>query len=392
MRSLPFAFTLALVAACGSVSTIPDGGNNDIDTPAINTCAASNPCDTHATCTDSATGPTCACNAGFTGDGMTCTDINECAASNGGCDMNATCANTVGGRTCTCQPGFLGDGLTCRAVWVQVGALAGVHINPDNFGGLAVGAGSKLFFGPRTNDPTQLTFRSFDVATATFAGPLAMPPETSTDFCACGLTSVFLSNGTNLYLLGNNGDRYDPATNRWVTLAGYTTTFHRGEAAGAFDASNNVLLLIGGRGNEGTAIRMSAMETFGPEAGMLPVGMSFAVAFTPPGNNVTFAAGGDLGQGKALISHATGSGVWTRLTDAPQNLGRPIGMGGFMGELWVARSDGSLFFYNPTTNAWRPQPIQAPVGTAVATMVAGQTYVLAETAAGVVIYRLNAIQ
>ncbi len=77
-------------------------------------CAAgTDGCAADATCTDTAMSYSCACNAGFTGDGFTCADIDECATGNGGCDVNARCTNTPGSRTCACNAGYTGDGLTC---------------------------------------------------------------------------------------------------------------------------------------------------------------------------------------------------------------------------------------------------------------------------------------
>ncbi|TMQ02546.1 MAG: hypothetical protein E6J91_51355 [Deltaproteobacteria bacterium] len=379
MRPSLFALVLGLLVGCGSVS------NRGAD--AANTCEPA--CGAHATCQ----GTSCACDTGFMGDGHTCADVNECTTGNGGCDANATCTNTMGGRTCACQAGFVGDGMTCRAAFVRVAMLPGVRINPDNFGGLAVGVGAKLYFGPRSNDPTQLYMRSYDVGTNAISQPLAFPPGTQTDFCACGLTSVFLSDGTTLYLLGNSGEKYNPATNAWSAVASYTAATARGEAAGTYDAASNLFLLVGGRGNEGSAERMALVgEAFSAEPGSLPVGMSSARAFTPPGAPVTYVAGGDLGMGVALLSHTTGSNGWTRLANAPQNLGRPIGMGSFMGQIWVARNGGTFYFYNPMNDTWAPNSIKAPTGTAVATMVAGQTFVLVDTGSATEIHRLNAIQ
>ncbi|MBL8940529.1 MAG: hypothetical protein JNM69_38645 [Archangium sp.] len=67
----------------------------------------------NATCTNTPGSRTCACNAGYTGTGVTCSDVDECATNNGGCSANATCTNTPGSRTCACNSGYVGDGVTC---------------------------------------------------------------------------------------------------------------------------------------------------------------------------------------------------------------------------------------------------------------------------------------
>ena len=40
-------------------------------------------------------------------------DIDECATDNGGCDADATCFNNDGSFTCACNTGYTGDGITC---------------------------------------------------------------------------------------------------------------------------------------------------------------------------------------------------------------------------------------------------------------------------------------
>jgi hypothetical protein len=78
-------------------------------------------CDPAADCVNSDGSYGCTCREGWmspTGDGKTCSDIDECAPSaahpNGlaNCHPNALCTNTPGSHTCVCKPGFSGDGVT----------------------------------------------------------------------------------------------------------------------------------------------------------------------------------------------------------------------------------------------------------------------------------------
>lgn len=70
----------------------------------------SGPCDDNAACMNTQGAFVCACNEGYSGDGTTCADINECEMNNGGCDALATCINTPGAHTCgACPEGYEGD-------------------------------------------------------------------------------------------------------------------------------------------------------------------------------------------------------------------------------------------------------------------------------------------
>ncbi|XP_070573969.1 fibropellin-1-like [Ptychodera flava] len=71
-------------------------------------------CHINATCTNNAGSFSCSCVDGFSGDGINCTDSDECTDEEDTClsDDVAECSNTIGGFTCACKVGYSGDGIT----------------------------------------------------------------------------------------------------------------------------------------------------------------------------------------------------------------------------------------------------------------------------------------
>ncbi|KAM4771433.1 nidogen-1 [Rhinophrynus dorsalis] len=53
----------------------------------------------------------CTCLSGFSGDGRSCVDTDECEDSP--CHADAVCYNTPGSFTCLCKPGYSGNGFQC---------------------------------------------------------------------------------------------------------------------------------------------------------------------------------------------------------------------------------------------------------------------------------------
>ncbi len=56
------------------------------------------------------------CASGFVLQGGTCADVDECATGAANCGANATCTNTAGSFTCACNAGYAGDGIVCADV------------------------------------------------------------------------------------------------------------------------------------------------------------------------------------------------------------------------------------------------------------------------------------
>ena len=71
----------------------------------------------------------CTCKPGFTGNGRTCADVDECATANGGCDSHASCVNTPGSLTCACTNGWTGNGMVCADIDECLVANGGCDVN-----------------------------------------------------------------------------------------------------------------------------------------------------------------------------------------------------------------------------------------------------------------------
>ncbi|KAL9972835.1 hypothetical protein ACROYT_G019215 [Oculina patagonica] len=73
-------------------------------------------CDVNAHCNNTKGSFQCACNSGYSGDGVVCEDIDECTDGIHNCHADGICTNTNGSFYCTCQVGYTGDGVNCTDV------------------------------------------------------------------------------------------------------------------------------------------------------------------------------------------------------------------------------------------------------------------------------------
>ncbi|XP_068706753.1 uromodulin-like isoform X2 [Montipora foliosa] len=75
-------------------------------------CNASVPvCDANAICQNTLASFHCTFKTGFTGNGLSCHDFDECTSGADNCiNGKAPCLNTLGSYKCTCKLGYRGDG------------------------------------------------------------------------------------------------------------------------------------------------------------------------------------------------------------------------------------------------------------------------------------------
>ena len=160
-----------------------------IDTPPPITCGDLT-CDPNATCAMTGAAA-CTCKPGFTGNGMTCTDVDECATNNGRCA--AACMNIPGSFMCyvpqTCAdikshvPGatdntytlYLGGdaGKPWKAFCAGMAttpheylSLTGMNFAQYNSGGASPGTDVKTTYSKVRFDPATL---KIDISDRTFA-------------------------------------------------------------------------------------------------------------------------------------------------------------------------------------------------------------------------------
>jgi len=111
-------------SAPGGTLTVPA-----LTTVGVNECAAgTHDCQSNATCVDTPESFTCQCNAGYTGDGDTCSAQVACGVTPSLCDLNATC---VGGTACVCKPGYFGSGTNTNCQRQRVAFVTSTTGNGD---------------------------------------------------------------------------------------------------------------------------------------------------------------------------------------------------------------------------------------------------------------------
>jgi hypothetical protein len=174
---------------CGSTS-VCDGDGGCRPCQAGTTCAGdpcAGGCDALASCSLSLG---CQCPRGYVGNGRECVDVDECLLDAGGCGLNAVCANTAGSRTCACAAGFSGDGGLCEADAVTIELTT----STSRFDVAAA-------LGPRTF-PVRVTVNI--AAGAVVSGTALMDPALTTGAVPAG-SSVTIKNAGSIIGAGGAG-------------------------------------------------------------------------------------------------------------------------------------------------------------------------------------------
>jgi hypothetical protein len=356
-------------------------------------------CDPAATCTvDNSGMASCSCPSGYTGDGMTCTDVDECAAGTAHCAANATCTNTPGSFVCTCNAGYSGNGFQCTQNWAPVRSPPSFFLTG---GGLAVGTGTRLYFVSPNTTAANVLFQSWDVtsgSTGAIANETLMPTG-SNDFCNCGGQSRLVVGPatTRLYYFGNYGQYYDTTAKAWTAITGYSTGAGTFRGYSAVDFVNGIFYWVGNYSGA-----TNGVQTWNSSSGAFGTTTNYPIAISYSGgvqyNNKFYVFGGETvgGQRTAasyVLDPSLAPPAWTQIADEPMNYARTPDAVVYENKIWVLLS-GGMYTYDPAMNTWS-SPVALPatasnahLATTPGTMPMG-LYLLADLPAGMTIYKFG---
>ncbi|XP_016519078.1 fibrillin-2 isoform X1 [Poecilia formosa] len=90
---------------------------NGVTCTDIDECQMDNICpDNETECLNTPGSFSCVCKQGYTLNGTQCVDVNECDTGQQDCSEFAQCNNTVGSYSCFCRSGYTGDGKNCSDI------------------------------------------------------------------------------------------------------------------------------------------------------------------------------------------------------------------------------------------------------------------------------------
>jgi hypothetical protein len=349
-----------LLLGCGSTSdpgAEADASLSGLDASSEEVCDR---CSDNADCVDLGERQECRCKPGYTGDGESCENINECEFD-GACHPKAECEDLEGSVRCSCTQGFVGDGLQCREGVIYFSNGAGTGSIPQPF------------------------FKSYDVFTGEVRDEASMSPG-SNDFCSCGYYSPTINSANGvMYYFANYGQTFDGS---WHPVL-YPNAKRRGEYGSA--VIDGKIYFVGGRGSEGNTTDSvdffdTRTQSWSQDGAVRAYGWLVDYPAVGAANGLLHVVGGEVPAGvfgTRFSIYNPNTNTWSAQNHAPFTLNNARGVG-FNNNFYVINGI-SVWRYNGN-NTW--STLQNTPSTNAKPAVAGNNlYIVGDMGSDVVIHR-----
>ncbi len=288
-----------------------------------------------------------ACSSGYTCTTGACTDINECAVNNGGCNSHADCTNTPGSRTCACKAGYFGDGITCQLVadggtpaWVKV-RDGGTDADP------AARRGAGMAFDSATGETVM--FGGYDGVSAlndtwVWQGTKWSVVASATSPVARRLPSMAYDSARSVVVMfgGFDGtqtlnDTWEWNGATWRRISTNTSPGARYGAGMAYDSKRGVVVMFGGQTSSGSGELGDTWEFDGTDWKLRTIAVSPTVRFGPAMAFDSIRGVTVLFGGSAASMLASDTWEWNGSSWSPRITSGPSGRYGAVGAFLAGR-------------------------------------------------------
>jgi hypothetical protein len=214
--------------------------------------------------------------------------------------------------------------------------------------------GNRIYYANPSNTPNTQFMLEYNIASNTFSYKTV-----NTAVCACGYTSKLISDGTNIFYMGNNAVKYTASSNTWSAI-GYPATAKDNNGNTGVVYSTGRIFFLGGNiaSTKFKYYDIAANSWFNLADDLFATSSSQLVAI----NDKIYALGGE--STKSGFSSYSPAAGWTTLTNLPF----PISSDDyahltttFASRYIIVLSGKKLYIYDTTTDKWSTNPINTGI-------------------------------
>ena len=225
-------------------------------------------------------------------------------------------------------------------------------------------AGDKVYYANPSNTPLTQFMLEYNLNTNEFTSKM-----TNNEVCACGFSSVIVSDGTDLFYITNDAVRYSSGTNMWSNLS-YPNEFRDNNGETGIVYYNGKIYFYGGRTptNRFKYYDISADTWHDAPNGPYVATTSEMIAlgntiYSIGGTSYTNSSMEQINNRRRFVSYTEGGG-WTTMPDLPFEFSafwRSHLTAALNNRFIFALSSDKIYIYDTDSQIWKDEPITLEV-------------------------------